>query len=336
MNKRTRTLAWLALGVAGAWIVGLGLRGFIAAPLKAIDGQITQLRGKLKSAQQERTSFIQAQDFLNGVPARTFGSTPDTAAAEVMALLTRQILEAGLREADFTRIPVGERRLTGAVEIGWIVQGDGPLDRIVDLLFLLDQDPRLHRLESLALSAGGEPGRVRVRFRFLTLLLRPPPAGAVRGTVEFARLDAPERALYVPITRRDLLRPYVPRAPAETGGPVPPPAPSEGEPGPTDPYLNLRDLKVVSLSTWAGQPEVHLRDAAAGQARVVRPGDDLAGVQIVTVDYRAHPRPDKPGLMSYSRVILRQNGTYYAVECGQTLGERRPIEPADLPVDLRE
>lgn len=335
MNKRTKILAWVTLGIAGAWIVALGLRAFIAAPLKAIDGQIMQLRGKLVSAQKERTAFLEAQEFLQAVPSRTFGTTPDTAAVEVMALLTEQILQVGLREADFTRIPLGERRLNGAVEIGWTVQGDGPLDRVVDLLFLLNQDPRLHRIESLVLSAASEPGRVRVRFRFLTLLLRPPPAEATPAPVVLARLDAPERALYAPITQRDLLRPYIPRPPSErSGSRAEPPSASE-EPAP-DPYLSVRDLKVVSLSTWAGQAEVHLRDANAERSRVARPGDELAGVRVVAVDYRPLPRPDRPGLLSFSRVILKDQDAYYAVECGQTLGDRRPLEPQELPVDLRE
>lgn len=334
MNKRAKTLAVAALGIAALWLVALGLRALILAPVRSIDAQIVQLQARLESARQDRNAFLTAETFLRTLPARTYGPTPDLATSEMGTVLTRQILQAGLRESDFTRIPVGERRLTGAIELGWTVQGEGPLDRVIDLLFLLDQDARLHRLDGLALSSGSQPGRVRLRLRFLTLLPNPAPPPVPRETPELATLDHPARPGYDVIIHRDLLRPYVPRPPGETTVATAGPA-SSAPSAPVDPYASLRDLKVVSLSTWAGEPEIHVRDAVQGRLRVFKPGDEVLGLRLVAVDYRPLPLPDNPDLMSFSRVILVENNTWYAVECGQTFGQRRVLESETVPDHLR-
>jgi hypothetical protein len=53
------------------------------------------------------------------------------------------------------------------------------------------------------------------------------------------------------------------------------------------------------------------------------------------VDYRPLPVPGKAGLVSYSRLIWRQDTNYWAVEPGQTLADRRALTPEELPATLR-
>lgn len=335
MNRRTRLLALVAIGGAALWMLALGVRAYVFAPLRSVDEQIVQLQVKLDAATQGRSSFLADEFHLRGLAPRTFGNSPDTAAAEVGSTLTGHILRVGLRESDFTRIPMGERRLAGAVEIGWTVQGEGALNRIVDLLYLLDADPRLHRIEGLVLSAGSKGDRVRARFRFLTLLLSPAPPPGNHPPLAPATLDGEDRKLYAAITRRDLLRPYVPRSENRSQGPSvttpPPPQPLDA-----DPHLNFDDLRVVSLSSWGNGPEVHVRDTRQDRLQVLRPGDALSGVTVVAVDYRALPLPERAGVLSYSRVILRSHDALFAVECGQTLAQRRALTSEDLPASLRQ
>lgn len=330
MKGRTRLLAWAALGGAALWVLALVVRGFVFAPAGAIDAQVEAVRAKLEQAAKDRQEFLRDEAWLRQVGGRTFGQTPDTAAAEVGAMLTGHILRVGLREADFSRIPIGERRLRGAVEIGWTVQGEGPLARIVDLLYLLERDPRLHRIEGLVLSPSAKGGRVRVRFRFLTLLLTPAPPPGEPVELPQPSLDAPERRWYAAITRRDLLRPYVPRRERERSGGEPAPPTSE-PPAAPDRYLDPASLKIVSLSSWGQGPEIHVRDERENRIRVLHPGDTLGSWRLVTVDYRPLPHPAKPVLLSYSRLILRQDDQWYAVECGQTLADRRPISTNEFP-----
>ncbi len=334
MNRRTKILAWGALGIAAFWLVALGIRGFVMAPLVTLDGQISQLQAKLVDAQEERQKFVAAEKALGKIGGRTFGTTPDLVAAELGALLTKQVLQAGLEESDFTRLPVGEQRLPGAVEVGWTLQGEGPLKQVVDLLFLLDQDPRLHRIEGLSLSSGGEPGQVRVRLRFLTLLLNPPSTASVETSLEPARLDVAERAFYDPILTRDLLRPYIPGG--SSRGRTASQGSEQATESPNDSSPPWSLLKIVSLSTWGGDPEAHLRHTSDGSMRVLRPGDAMGEVEVLAIDYRPMSHPEKPGIRSYSRVILKESEDYYAVECGQTLDQRRSMPFEDLPDRLRQ
>ena len=105
------------------------------------------------------------------------------------------------------------------------------------------------------------------------------------------------------------------------------PATPPGPPGP-------ETFRVVSLSEWQGQPEVHVRDLTAQKTVRYKPGDALAGGTIALVDYRSLPLPGGNGLLSYSRVIVRVKDEFFAIERGQTLADLRKLEVAQLPPEL--
>ncbi len=324
MNKRVRLLAWAALGVAGLLAMGFVLRAAINRPLRTLDGQILALESRLKSLQKERQAFLKADTEVRACAARLFASQAAEAEARLGALLTAQIVRVGLREADFTRIPVGRRRLPGAEEVGWSVQGEGSLARLLDLLFLLQSEPRLNRIEGLSLSPGNEGARTRIRFRYVTLVFL--PAVEIEASIPETELsiEAPLRRRYDAITQRDLFRPHS----SDEHAPSPPPA---GAPTPESEQPHLR---IVSLSSWDGQPEVHLFDAQQQRLVVRRPGDELLDGEVAAVDYRPQPVPGKAGLISYSRLIWRIDTNYWAVEPGQTLADRRLLAPEELPATL--
>lgn len=324
MNKRTRLLAWGALGAAGLLTGGFVLQAVVSRPLRSLDAQILQLQVRWNSLQKERQEFLQAEAEVRAHAGRLFAAQAEAAEARLGALLTAQIVRVGLRETDFTRIPVGRRRLPGAEEVGWIIQGEGALPRLLDLLFLLQSEPRLHRVEGLSLTPANEGARTRVRFRYVTLVLTPPPElGAPEAPPELS-LDDPGRRRYDAITQRDLFRPFVPEEPRAN------PAPPAGPPEPSQP-----NFRVVSLSSWDGQPEVHLFDDREKRVIVRRPGDTLLDGQVAMVDYRPLPLPNKPGLLSFSRLIWRRDTNYWAVESGQSFADRRALAPDELPPALR-
>lgn len=334
MNAREKLLAGIVLGGACLFGGALGLRAFITKPLTDLDKRIVAARERLGKIQAERRSFFAAEDRLKALGKLTFADTVDEASARSGEALTKQILQAGLDEGNFTRLPLGPRKLRGASEIGWNVQGDGPLASVVNLLFLLEQSPHLQRLDGLVLSQAEKPGEVRVRFRCLTLVMDPAPDVKRELLVAQAELKSSERRAFDGIVSRDLLRPYIKRPPpppvvAKAGGgaatatlatPPPPPGPET--------------FRVVSLSEWQGQPEVHVRDLTAQQTIRYRPGDALAGGTIAMVDYRAMPLPGASGLQSFSRVIVRVKGEFFAIERGQTLAELRKLELTQLPPEL--
>ena len=324
MNRREKTLLGLAGGLFALLASAYLFKIFFHDPWRELGRQNDTLRARLAKAADQRRAFFSAEDYLNGLAPRLFGAEPDAAAAQVGKMLTDEILRLGLQESLFSRSPVVPRKFRGAQEIGWSVQGEGPLPPMLDLLFVLEQTPQVHRLENLVLSAGDRPGHLRARFRYLTLVvdgLAPPPKTNVKP--KFA-LDSPERRHYDVIVLRDLLRPYIP---------TPPGSPSATATALAD--LSPDSLTVVSLSDWRGSPEVHVCDAASQRVFRLKKGDALAGGEIVMIDYRALPLPGSPGILSYSRVILKIGDAFWAVEHGQSLATKYQLAPDRVPSDLR-
>ena len=325
-------MAVVVLGSAALLGGALGLRAFITKPLTDLDKRIGAARERLEKINTDRRNFFTAEDRLKSLAKLAFADTVDEASALSGEALTKQILQAGLNEANFTRLPVGPRKMRGASEIGWNVQGDGPLASVVNLLFMLEQSPFLLRLDGLVLSQGDAPGHVRVRFRSLTLVMDPAPEVKREPLLAKAGLQTDERRTFDGIVARDILRPYIKRLP---------PPPVKGTPGtpsstPAFPPVppGPETFRIVSLSEWQGQPEVHVRDLTSQKTARYKPGDALAGGTIALVDYRAMPLPGASGLQSFSRVIVRVKDEFYAIERGQTLADLRKMEAAQLPAGL--
>lgn len=334
MNQREKILAVAVGGVVGLVAVGFLARAVVMAPLKDRDRKIAAARAALDKVRKERRDYFVAEGIVRGFASQTFSTNTDQALAKSGAMLTRLVLQSGLRETDFSRSPFGPRRLHPALktfEVGWSVQGEGRLSDVTDLIFLVQESPYLHRVEGITLTSAEAPGRVRVRFRYLTLVVDPAPA------VDFAELEhrrtlySPERKTYESLVVRDLLRPYIKR---------PPPPPPPG--GPRAPATSPNDLtppgpesfRIVSLSEWGGQPEVHVLNLANQQTSRFKPGDELAGGVITMVDYRPMPLPGDPVLKSFSRVILKIGTEYWAIERGKTLADKYRLAPEQLPEHL--
>lgn len=330
MNASEKRLALIVGGIAGILVLGLGIRTLLVKPLQEIDKKIVVVREKIEKVKTERRNYFAAEDRMKAHTLKTFADTVDEASAASGEILTKKILESGLNEMEFTRLPVGPRKFRGAAEIGWNVQGDGPLDKVVNLIFTLNQSPYLHRVENLFLSAGDAPGMVRVRFRYLTLVMDPAPEVTRTNLIPALTLQSSERRLLDEVARRDILRPYIkrPPPPPPPGQPGPPPVAKAGTPpGP-------ESFRVVSLSEWQGQPEIHVRDLTRQKTLRFKPGEELAGGTIVMVDYRPMPLPGNAFLQSYSRVIVKIGAEYWAIERGQTLADRRKLSTSELPAQL--
>jgi hypothetical protein len=207
MNRREKILATLVGSLIGAFVIGFGVRVVIVKPLREIDKRIAGTRERLGKIQAERRAYFAAEDQMKVATMRTFADTVDQTSAQSGELLTRHILKSGLQEEEFTRLPLGPRKLRGAQEIGWSVQGEGPLADVVDLLFVLRESPHLHRLDGVSISQGEMPGVVKVRFRYLTLVMDPAPDVQRKELVSRFTLESPERHILNGIVTRDLLRP---------------------------------------------------------------------------------------------------------------------------------
>jgi len=330
VNQREKVLAGIVGGMVGLFALGLGGRAMFVGPLKDADKKIRNTRFNLEKVQKEKRAFFAAEDAVKQVAARTFSHDVDEASALSGEMITGLIRRAGLSEADFSRLPVGPRRLRGAREIGWSIRGSGSHADVVDFIYLLKKVPAAHRIESLTMSTSERSGKVRVSFRWLTLVVTPEPIVERADLKPVASLDSGERRVFDAAVERDVFRPYIKRPPP------PPPAPPAG-PTPAPPVAPppaWETFQVVSLSEWQGRPEVHVRDLKSQSLASYGQGDELAGGKIVAVDYRSLPHPAKPGLQSHSRVIVKIGEAFWAVERGQTLAERRQLNDEQLPEKL--
>ncbi len=327
MNRREKVIAGMVCALAGLFAVGFGARLLFIKPLRDLDRQIAGVRDKLAKIQDERRACFMAEDRLKAAARRTFAETIDQASAISAELLTRQILAAGLAESDFSRLPSGPRKLRGASEIGWNVQGEGSLANVVNLLYILDTSAWLHRTENLTVSMGESPGSVHVRFSYLTLVLDPPMGVTHSNLSRSFALEAPERRQLDNIATRDLLRPYLKPPPASPAPVAAAPGKRGGPPGP-------ENYRVVSLSEWEGQPEAHVRDLAAQKTARYKPGDQVAGGTLVMIDYRPMPDPSNPMLQSFSRLILKLDQEYWAIERGRTFADKHKLTDSQLPPEL--
>ncbi len=332
MNPREKILGVVVGGIVAVFVLGFGVRAVLIQPLNEIDRRIVAARERIVKIQAERRACFAAEDQMKASGLRAFADTVDQASAKSGELLTKYILKSGLHEDEFTRLPVGPRKLRGAQEIGWSVQGEGLLTDVVDLLFELQESPHLHRLEGVTVAEGEMPGMVRVRFRYLTLVLDGATDGPRKELLSRFTLESPERHIFDGIVSRDILRPYIKRPP-----PPPPVAPG-ATPGSTPPKPGSlpgpETFRIVSLSEWSGQPEVHVRDLTAQKTLRYKSGDPFAGGTLVCVDYRPLPMPGNAFLRSDSRVIVRIGKEYWAIERGKTLAEKHRMAPGQLPAGL--
>jgi hypothetical protein len=328
MNRREAILAASVGGVLALFAGLYALNVVNFQPVRELDKQIAGAREKIAKIQTERRTYFSAEDRLKTVTGRTFADTVDQASARSGEMLTQQILAAGLAETAFNRTPFGPRTLRGANEIGWTVQGTGSLSNVVNLVFLLNESPWLHRTEGLSVGSGEVPGIVRVNFRYLTLVIDPAPDVVRTNLVAKLGLDSPRRHLLNGIVSRDILRPYIRRPPPTVPGQTPASASKRNlPPGP-------ETFRVVSLTEWQGRPEIHVRDLSAQKTMLFKPGDELAGGIIVMVDYRPMPKPGNSLLQSFSRLILKIGDEFWAIERGRTLADKRKLSTDELPPTL--
>ncbi|MBM3846785.1 MAG: hypothetical protein FJ405_10950 [Verrucomicrobia bacterium] len=329
MNSREKILAAAVGGLLVLFAGGFLVRSFIMKPLKDIDRKTAVLRDKLSKAQGERRAYFETEDRMKQLALRTFADNIDQASAKSGEVVTRTILSGGLVDTEFTRLPFGPRKLPGANEIGWTIQGEGPLSNVVNLVHVLDQSSWLHRIDGLSLTPSDLPGLVKVRFRYLTLVLDPAPEVVRKDPPSPPSLDTPQRRMLDGLVERDLLRPYIKR-------PAPPPPPALASQGQAGPAASARppgpeSFRVVSLSEWLGEPEVHVRDLVNQKTMRYKPGDAFAGGTILTVDYRPLPIPGTGGSISSSRVLVKIGEEIWAVDRGRTLADKRKLVAAELP-----
>lgn len=338
---REKLAGILLLGCASALVLGLIVQGTIVKPANDLKRQKVQLAGKLKKLKKEQDQYKVADAEVKAAGKRMICGNVDRANGVLGELLNGLIEQVGLSSRAFTRSPIGPNRVGkgGAREVGWTVQGEGELSKVVDLLYLLESASVLNKVDGLRLSAASQPGAVKVGFRYLTLVLEPAPAGVGTNTVEtitVGDLNSEERAEYERIVVRDMFRAYVKRPYI----PEPPKAEPQSEAKQEEkkaepPPFRGEIFKAVSLSEWAGKSELHIWNVENGGLAIYQPGDRVEKWVFEMVDYRRMPMPNSI-LESECRAILSNEEGYWALDRGNTLAQLYRLSEEQLPSELKE
>lgn len=341
MSNREQLLMYATVGIL---LVALGWIMFVKAfrdPAREYRSHASRLVLDVEKLQAEvDMKPIYLKD-LNDMAGRTYGHDELHASEMARAHLVSLLTKSRINSEELRMTPVSGRRITGAREIGWVVRTKGPVDRVVDFLYLIRTDDHLHRIENLSLTRPSRSTDAEVSFKFATLVLdkvdgqKPPPITADSFRIA-GDLKSKERMVYAMIASRDLLRPYIKKPP-----PPPPPPPKRDDPprknGTQKPPPPPRPkFRVVGLPSFNGKPDVIVGEAKDENAKTYKVGEDLMGGEIMMVDYRPMPMPGNPELVSNSRVIVRIGRDYFAVELGQLLDEKRKLQSDQLPTALKE
>lgn len=350
MRSSEKILAAVAGGLLLALLGYVALGRAVLTPANDLDRQAEEIRREIDRIELENARLPKFEERFRKYAARTFDTDELRASELARSHLVGLIQRSGLGASELVLKPFSVASPEPGVykEIGWLIRLRGKLDHVVNFLYLAAEDPYLHRLQWQSISPVSKSPDVELHVRYSTLVLGPPrkvkgvgsiepDVNRVADALDEVHLDGPERERYDLVIERDLFRPYIPRPPeppaARTVTSKPPtpaaPAPSQRQ------APAWSRMRVVGLPSWGGKQDVFLRDPVTGELRRLQPGDDLAGGVIAMVDYRAMPMPNKPEIVSSSRIILRIGREHWAVELGQTLAEKRILKQSELPEELR-
>lgn len=348
MTQKERNILIGAGVLLGAMLLLGSVYIVILSPAAALDDEAQKIRteiGKLSLQTDKRPMYLSQ---LRAYATRTYGDSDKRVDEQLSQDLVHMAERSGL---DIRNLDVksggspGKQGLHKEVKRNLTVRGK--LEQVVNLLYCLQHNSRLHKIGNITITPRLRSGEVELQLWYSTLVLSTKPnevPSAASSTTHPAMsqpaasqpvdLNGPDRARYQVIVTRDIFRPYI-------QGKAPPPEPvavrSVEKPPTPEVHVPKRErkLKVVDLSSYPNElPEIGISDSLTGQIRTYKIGDALSGGKIVAVDYRSIPNPANPQVMSTSRVIIQYEGDFYSVELGQCVEDRRRLKSDELPPAL--
>lgn len=334
MKAREKALGTVVVLGAVVLLGYLLLSKLLLEPAAKLDRQIRDTRAKITDLKKEIAREPDYLATLRNHAKRTFASDDLRASEQMRARLVELLKASGLGSDKLSLKPVTGSRAPGVFrELGWYVHATGRLEQIVNYVYLLQNEPYLHKIDTLVLAPITRSPEVELQLRYTTLVFdvrtgESPPATQPLETMRIAQSQGLERKPYDVIVARDLMRPYIPRS-RSTWSSV---APSSDM---TSADSSDARLTIAGLPSWNGKAEIFVKDTSTGQTQVLQVGESINGWRILGVDYRKVPLPDRPSLLSGSRVLLEIDGATWAVELGQNLASRRAFDPA-APIETNE
>ncbi len=339
MSSREKILAILTGGVLAVAVVAMLVNKMILKPLATHKAAAKKLRldvAKYETRVNKKPLYVKS---IHDRRLRTFGATIEEAHRGIRAHLDTLLKASGLDVGTLTTQRDSSRM--GTTEVGYLIQAKGSLKDTIDFLYLLDGDQHLHRVDSIEWTPIARSTDVNLKLRYMTLVIDP-VKGLKAGKIDPSKFPVASkvtdkaRRAYAAISDRDLFRPYVrmpdPPKPPPVVKKTDPPKPPPKKPDPPKPPT----YRVTSLSNFPGTPPIVLENSKSGETTDYEIGDDLMGGEIVMVEYLKRPKVNDPEDVSLSRMIVRIERKYYAVDLGDALGDRYELSGDRMPLELIE
>ena len=341
MNKREKILAAVTAGIICVIILYTVVNGLFLSPAEALNKDIRKTQKSINELKLTKKAMESNEEHLKKLAAQTFGKDDDEVRATTFGYLMAALDRSGLT-SEGKGVNAGNTKSSGDLrEIAWHVVKGGKMEHILNLLYMLEEDPVKHRIENLSISPRERDGPFRVEFDYVALSLaakKGPQFTTTRPTdTKLAvNMKSDRRKLYNVIPERDIFRRYIkyvapPKPPVVVTAKPPRKDTPKPPPGPGPKY------RICGLPMFRGAPEIWVVNEIdkTGAVHKYKEGEKLMGWEIVMVDYRQLPDPDKPQLLSPARVIVRIDSDYWAIEGNQYITAKRILKGADLPPELR-
>ncbi len=345
MSSRVR-MAAIAVGAGVVFLIGWGIvNAAFVQPAATLDRLIAKYREEVRDYRHAANTGEVALAKLKLLAARSYGTDRNEVSARIHEHLEKLLTRTGLVKESIRSTVGGRRR--GYEIVSRTVTARGPLKRVMDFLYLLDQQPFLHRVDDIKIDRVDQSPDVTLSCRYSTVIIldhrgrpiEPGDANQPTSAKVWGDLDSADRTLYSVVSRRNVMLPYVERLPqprVHQARPRPRPQPQpQPQPQPRPRANPLARYRVTDLSQWGSKQDVGIA-GPTGQTKLYHPGDELAGGEIIMVDVRPMPMPGKPEIDSPSRVIIKTDKEYWAVELGQPLSQKRRLRGDELPASLRK
>ena len=143
-----KTILMSGIGLVVAWIfISKAIVPWIYLPRDTAKSKVNNYESRVDKLEELKVLTENDEHYLAAISRNTFSMDESEAISRMGVYLTEAIKASGLSEDRFTRRPLKATQLTnkGASQIGYSVSGQGPLPKVIDLIFLLEQAPSLPR-----------------------------------------------------------------------------------------------------------------------------------------------------------------------------------------------
>ena len=148
-----KTVLMSGIGLVAAWVLVIKIIvPWVYLPRDTAKSKVNTYESRVGKLKELKTLTEYDEHYLAAISRNAFSMDESEAISRMGVYLTEAIKASGLSEDRFTRRPLKATQLTsrgpqglGALQIGYSVSGQGPLPKVVDLMFLLEQASSLPR-----------------------------------------------------------------------------------------------------------------------------------------------------------------------------------------------